>query len=105
LLHGDLVKRGVRDACTISAEAAGRAVAEQLIAAVRGDPPPEPYSGVGNCYVEFGGGQVGAVRIDASGEPPPRGTFDGPSEALAVEKREFGASRRARWFRCGRASR
>jgi sulfide:quinone oxidoreductase len=80
------------------AEGAGRAVAGRLIAAVRGDPAPAPYRGTGNCYVEFGGGRVGAVRVDAGGEGPARGTFDGPSEELAVEKREFGASRRARWF-------
>ncbi len=38
------------------------------------------------------------MNIDASSGPPPKGTFDGPSEELAAEKREFGASRRARWF-------
>jgi sulfide:quinone oxidoreductase len=47
--------------------------------------------------VEFGGGRVGAVRIDASGDKP-RGGFDGPSLELADEKREFGARRRERWF-------
>jgi sulfide:quinone oxidoreductase len=94
---GDCATVGVPKAGAF-AEGAGRAVAEQLIAAVRGEPPSAPYRGVGSCYVEFGGGRVGAVRIDASGEPPPRGAFEGPSEALAAEKREFGASRRARWF-------
>jgi sulfide:quinone oxidoreductase len=80
------------------AESAARAVASQLIAEIRGGPPPEPYRGIGACYVEFGGGRVGRVNIDASSGPPPKGTFDGPSEDLAAEKREFGASRRARWF-------
>lgn len=94
---GDCATAGVPKAGAF-AEGAGRAVAEQLIAAVRGDPPPPPYRGFGSCYVEFGGGLVGAVRIDASGEPPPRGSFDGPSEALAAEKLEFGAVRRQRWF-------
>jgi sulfide:quinone oxidoreductase len=69
-----------------------------LIAEVRGDPPPAPYRGAGACYVEFGGGLVGRVNIDASSGPPPKGTFDGPSEELADDKREFGTSRRARWF-------
>jgi sulfide:quinone oxidoreductase len=93
---GDCATIGVPKAGAF-AEGAARAVAAQLIAAVRGDPPPDPYRGTGSCYVEFGGGCVGAVRIDAGGETA-RGTFDGPSEALATEKHEFGASRRARWF-------
>jgi sulfide:quinone oxidoreductase len=80
------------------AEGAGRAVAAQLIAALRGEPPPEPYRGTGACYVEFGGGRVGRVNIDAAGEPPPKGTFSGPSEELAADKHRFGADRRARWF-------
>jgi sulfide:quinone oxidoreductase len=79
------------------AESAAAAVAARLIAEVRGDPQPERYRGTGACYVEFGGGRVGRVTIDAS-RPPPQGTFDGPSEELAAAKREFGASRRARWF-------
>jgi sulfide:quinone oxidoreductase len=94
---GDCATVGVPKAGAF-AEGAGRAVGARLIAAVRGEPAPAPYHGTGNCYVEFGGGRVGAVRVDAGGEGPPRGTFDGPSEELAVEKREFGASRRARWF-------
>jgi sulfide:quinone oxidoreductase len=80
------------------AESAAASVAARLIADVRGDPPPEPYRGIGNCYVEFGGGRVGRVNIDVSSGPPPKGTFDGPSEELAADKREFGTSRRARWF-------
>jgi len=94
---GDCATAGVPKAGAF-AESAGGAVAAQLIAEVRGDPPPEPYRGVGACYVEFGSGRVGRVNIDASSGPPPKGTFDGPSEELAAEKREFGASRRARWF-------
>jgi sulfide:quinone oxidoreductase len=94
---GDCATAGVPKAGAF-AEGAGRAVAAQLIAAVRGDAPPEPYRGTGACYIEFGGGCVGRVNIDASGGPPPVGTFTGPSEELAAEKREFGAARRARWF-------
>jgi sulfide:quinone oxidoreductase len=94
---GDCATVGVPKAGAF-AEGAARAVAEQVIAAVRGEPPPEPYRGVGNCYVEFGGGRVGVVRVDAGGEPPAIGSFDGPSEELAGEKHEFGQSRRARWF-------
>jgi sulfide:quinone oxidoreductase len=94
---GDCATAGVPKAGAF-AEGAAAAVAAQLIAEVRGDPPPEPYRGIGACYVEFGGGLVGRVNIDASSGPPPKGTFDGPSEELATEKREFGIRRRARWF-------
>lgn len=94
---GDCVTAGVPKAGAF-AEGAARAVAAQLIAKVRGDPPPEPYRGTGNCYMEFGGGRVGRVSVDASSGPPPSGTFAGPSEELAAEKHEFGSSRRSRWF-------
>ena len=94
---GDCATVGVPKAGAF-AEGAAQAVAAQLIAAVRGDPPPEPYRGIGNCYIEFGQGRVGAVRVDAGAGPAPVGTFDGPSHELAGEKREFGDHRRARWF-------
>jgi sulfide:quinone oxidoreductase len=94
---GDCATAGVPKAGAF-AEGAAAVVAAQVIAEVRGDPPPEPYRGIGNCYVEFGGGRVGRVNIDASSGLPPSGTFAGPSKELAAEKREFGASRRARWF-------
>lgn len=94
---GDCATTGVPKAGAF-AEGGAAAVAAQLIAEVRGDPPPEPYRGIGACYVEFGGGRVGRVNIDASSGLPPKGTFDGPSEELAADKRAFGTSRRARWF-------
>ena len=94
---GDCATAGVPKAGAF-AESAAIAVAARLIAEARGDPPPEPHRGTGACYVEFGGGRVGRVNVEVTSGPPPKGTFDGPSEELAAEKREFGASRRARWF-------
>jgi sulfide:quinone oxidoreductase len=94
---GDCATLGVPKAGAF-AESAAAAVAAQLIAKLRGDLPPQPYRGIGACYVEFGRGCVGRVNIDASSGLPPKGTFDGPSEELAAEKREFGSSRRASWF-------
>jgi sulfide:quinone oxidoreductase len=94
---GDCATAGVPKAGAF-AESAAAAVAARLIAELRGDPPPERYRGIGACYVEFGDGRVGRVNIDASSGAPPKGTFEGPSEELAAEKREFGVSRRARWF-------
>jgi sulfide:quinone oxidoreductase len=92
---GDCATAGVPKAGAF-AEGAGRAVAAQLIAQVRGDTPPQPYRGIGHCYVEFGRGLVG--RVTVTGGQPPSGTFVGPSEELATDKCEFGATRRARWF-------
>jgi sulfide:quinone oxidoreductase len=94
---GDCATVGVPKAGAF-AQGAAAAVAARLIAEIRGEPPPEPYRGIGSCYVEFGGGRVGRVTIDATAGPPPSGTFAGPSEELADDKREFGASRSARWF-------
>jgi sulfide:quinone oxidoreductase len=94
---GDCATAGVPKAGAF-AESAAAAVAAQLIAKLRGEEPPQPYRGIGACYVEFGRGCVGRVNIDASSGLPPKGTFDGPSEELAAEKREFGSSRRASWF-------
>ncbi|MGH7687893.1 MAG: NAD(P)/FAD-dependent oxidoreductase [Candidatus Dormibacteria bacterium] len=79
------------------AEKQGRVAAESIIALIRGTAAPAPYDGRGSCYVEFGAGRVGRVDVD-SFAPPPSGVFVPPSEAVASEKREFSAQRRARWF-------
>jgi sulfide:quinone oxidoreductase len=82
----------------VFAEGAARVVAQSLIAEFKGGEKPPPYSGAGSCYVEFGGTRVGRVDVDFLSGPSPTGTFQGPSEALAREKEEFGSRRRARWF-------
>jgi sulfide:quinone oxidoreductase len=81
----------------VFAEGAARVVAASMIAQLRGGPAAEAYRGVGSCYLEFGEGRVGRVDVEfLSG--PPKGTLEGPSQALAEEKESFGASRLARWF-------
>ena len=82
----------------VFAEGAARVVAAAIIAGQRGGPAPAGYNGAGSCYVEFGHEQVGRVDVDFFSGPKPTGTFQAPSEALAVEKEQFGASRRQRWF-------
>lgn len=94
---GDVTTVGVPKA-GVFAEGAGRTVARQLIARIRGEDPPEPYDGLGSCYIEFGAGRVGRVDVDFLSGPKPTGTFQPPSDALVAEKRHFGTSRRARWF-------
>jgi sulfide:quinone oxidoreductase len=94
---GDVAQVGVPKA-GVFAEGAARVVAESLIAHARSGEPPAGYHGQGSCYIEFGAGQVGRVDVDFLSGPEPRGTFHAPSDALVAEKREFGSSRRARWF-------
>ncbi len=94
---GDVATVGVPKA-GVFAEGAARVVAAELIARVRGGERPEAYDGLGSCYVEFGAGRVGRVDVDFLSGPKPTGAFQAPSTTLVAEKREFGASRRARWF-------
>ena len=94
---GDVATVGVPKA-GVFAEGAARVVAASLVATLRGSEQPGPYDGRGACYVEFGAGRVGRVDIDFLSGPKPTGTLRAPSAALVSEKREFGSSRRARWF-------
>ena len=80
------------------AEGAARVVAKEIIAAIERGEQPSRYDGRGFCYIEFGGGRVGSVEVQFLSGQPPTGTYYGASVALAAEKKEFGASRRARWF-------
>jgi len=94
---GDVAAVGTPKA-GVFAEGAARIVAQSLIAELRGGDPPPPYAGAGSCYVEFGSGRVGRVDVNFLSGPSPTGTFVEPSAALAGEKKDFGADRRARWF-------
>jgi sulfide:quinone oxidoreductase len=100
---GDVATAGVPKA-GVFAEGAARVVAKQLIADLRRGDRPGPYDGRGSCYIEFGSGRVGRVDIDFLSGPEKTGVFRAPSEALVAEKKEFGASRRARWFGGARVS-
>jgi len=95
------------DACTgprnvpkagIFAESAARVVADDIVGAITGEPPPAPYEASGVCYAEFGDGLVGKVEVNfLRGDAPAAARHD-PSREYAAEKLEFGATRRARWF-------
>ncbi|MFZ0973300.1 MAG: FAD/NAD(P)-binding oxidoreductase, partial [Solirubrobacteraceae bacterium] len=82
----------------IFAEAAGRIVAQDITARVRGTKSPPPYEGDGPCYVEFGGGLVGKIEVNFLGGPAPTARILPPSRDLAAEKKEFAATRRESWF-------
>jgi sulfide:quinone oxidoreductase len=95
---GDVTSVGTPKA-GVFAERAARALADRLIAEVRGDTMPAGFDGTGACWIEFGGHDVGRVDVDFFSTPGrPTGTFTPPSPATAAEKAAFGADRRARWF-------
>ena len=94
---GDVATVGVPKA-GVFAEGAARVVAAAIVASVRNGSADDLYEGRGSCYIEFGAGLVGRVDIDFLSGPIRTGTFREPSPALVAEKRQFGASRRARWF-------
>ena len=82
----------------IFAESAALVVADDIAAAISGAEPPAPFEGSGVCYAEFGAGLVSKVEINfLGGEKPEAQRYD-PSLQYALEKEEFGATRRARWF-------
>jgi sulfide:quinone oxidoreductase len=82
----------------IFAESAALVVADDIAAAISGVEPPAPFEGSGICYAEFGAGLVSKVEVNfLRGEAPEAQRHD-PSREYAIEKAEFGAIRRARWF-------
>ena len=94
---GDVTSVGTPKA-GVFAEGAGRVVADELIARIRGDGQAGAYDGRGNCYIEFGDELVGRVEVDFLSGPSPTASFAPPSATITEEKREFTSSRRARWF-------
>jgi sulfide:quinone oxidoreductase len=82
----------------IFAESAARAVAEHLIVRLRNEGSAKPYDGAGSCFIEFGDRKVGRVDVDFLTGPSVVAPFTEASMQGAEEKKEFAASRRARWF-------
>ena len=82
----------------IFAESAALVVADDIAAAISGAQPPAPFEGSGICYAEFGAGLVGKVEVNfLRGDGPEAQRYD-PSREYALEKQQFGETRRARWF-------
>jgi sulfide:quinone oxidoreductase len=82
----------------VIAEGEAGTVADVLVHRVRGGTDPAAYQGIATCYIEFGGAEVAKFDVNFLGGPAPSGTFAEPSLALAAAKKDFGASRRLRWF-------
>jgi sulfide:quinone oxidoreductase len=82
----------------IFAESAALIVADDIAAVISGAEPPPPFQGAGVCYAEFGSGLVSKVEVSfLRGEGPEAQRYDASRE-YALEKQQFGATRRARWF-------
>jgi sulfide:quinone oxidoreductase len=94
---GDVVGIPMAKAGVFAENAAGL-VADAIVAQHRGETLGRRYEGQGNCFIEFGSGRVAKIEANFLGGPSPTATVVGPSEELAAEKAEFGATRRARWF-------
>ncbi len=82
----------------IFAEAAALVVADDIAATIADGEVPSPYGGSGICYAEFGAGLVSKVEVNFLGGDAPVAERNDPSREYAVEKAEFGASRKTRWF-------
>jgi sulfide:quinone oxidoreductase len=82
----------------VIAEGEAGTVADVIIHRIQGGDEPPPYPGVASCYVEFGGAEVAKFDVNFLGGPAPTSEFFPPSLELAASKKEFGASRRRRWF-------
>jgi sulfide:quinone oxidoreductase len=93
---GDCAETGIPKA-GVFAESAARAVADEIAASIQGG-SAKPYDGTGLCFIEMGEGDVGRVDVYFRAEGGPKAPLLGPSTEYAVEKAEFGAIRRARWF-------
>jgi sulfide:quinone oxidoreductase len=94
---GDLANTGAPKA-GVFAEGAARTVARNLSAIIQREEPTAKNPGAGSCYIEFGAGRIARVDVDFFSGPKPTGVFHEPSEALRADKKEFGKTRRARWF-------
>ena len=87
-----------RDAALRRAVSDARLREVDIAARLQGKRLERAYQGEGSCYLEFGGGQVAKVEANFLGGSSPTARIVGPSEALAAEKVDFAATRRARWF-------
>jgi sulfide:quinone oxidoreductase len=82
----------------VIAEGEAGTVADVLVHRLRGGLDPAAYQGIATCYIEYGGAEVAKFDVNFLGGPTPTGIFAEPSLALAAAKKDFGATRRRRWF-------
>jgi sulfide:quinone oxidoreductase len=94
---GDVTSVGTPKAGVFS-EGQASVVADQIISRVLNKSSTSTYDGQGICYLEFGHDLVARVSATFMSGAAPVGDLEGPSEAIADDKRDFGQSRIQRWF-------
>jgi sulfide:quinone oxidoreductase len=94
---GDVTSVGTPKA-GVFAEGQAAVVAAQIAARLEGTSGTTTYDGRGMCYLEFGRDMVGRVSVTFLSGQAPVGDLEGPSQAIATDKQEFGTSRIQRWF-------
>jgi sulfide:quinone oxidoreductase len=94
---GDVTSVGTPKA-GVFAEGQAAVVADGVRALMQGPTGSAQYDGRGVCYLEFGRDQVARVDVTFLSGQKPAGDLEGPSQALAADKVEFGSSRILRWF-------
>jgi sulfide:quinone oxidoreductase len=94
---GDVTSVGTPKAGVFS-EGQASVVADQIVSRVRNESSPSTYDGRGTCYLEFGHDLVASVSVTFLSGAAPVGDLEGPSQAIADDKRDFGQSRVQRWF-------
>jgi sulfide:quinone oxidoreductase len=94
---GDVTSVGTPKA-GVFAEGAAKIAAAAIIAKYKGNENESAYTGAGSCYIEFGKGEVARVDVDFFSGPKPFGIHHEASDALVMDKQQFGSSRKARWF-------
>jgi sulfide:quinone oxidoreductase len=94
---GDVTSVGTPKAGVFS-EGQASVVADQIISRVLNESSTSTYDGQGTCYLEFGHDLVASVSVTFLSGAAPVGDLDGPSQAIADDKRQFGQSRIQRWF-------
>jgi sulfide:quinone oxidoreductase len=82
----------------IIAEGEAATAADVIVARLTGGPPPPPYEGAAVCYIEMGDRTVARVDVNFLAGAAPTASFSPPSVEQAEQKRQFGATRRERWF-------
>lgn len=80
------------------AEGEAATVAELLIRELTGGAAPPPYDGASACYVELGGDLVARIDVNFLSYDTPVAKLSGPTAEFSEEKRQWGATRAARWF-------
>ena len=94
---GDVTSVGTPKA-GVFAEGQAGVVAAAVIAAATDGQTSVTYDGHGQCYLEFGQGEVARVDVTFAAGQAPTGTYEAPSSGLADQKAEFGSTRIRQWF-------